>query len=90
MSYWLWRRQGCLPTILGVDPSDRFGSNLRRLRTERGLSQEALAERSKLHQTEIARLEGGVRSPRLETMVKLAVALAVPVAALVEDIPERR
>jgi transcriptional regulator with XRE-family HTH domain len=70
-----------------MDPSARFADNLRRLRIERGLSQGELAGMSKLHQTEIARLEAGARSPRLETMVKLAVGLQVTVAALVEGIP---
>jgi transcriptional regulator with XRE-family HTH domain len=61
---------------------DRFAANLRRARRERGLSQEALAETSAMHRTEISLLERGRREPRLETIVRLARALGVPVGDL--------
>jgi transcriptional regulator with XRE-family HTH domain len=37
-----------------------------------------------MHRTEIALLERGEREPRLGTMIKLAVALDVPLERLVE------
>jgi len=56
-----------------------FGSYLRRLRVERGLSQEALAERAGLASTTIASLEAG-RRRRLypSTLSALAEALSIP------------
>ncbi len=56
------------------------------MRTRRALSQEALAERCQLHPTEISRVERGVRDPRLATMVRIARALGVPVAELLEGV----
>ena len=56
------------------------------MRTRRGLSQEALAERCRLHPTEISRLERGVRDPRLATMVRIARALGVAPAELLEGV----
>jgi transcriptional regulator with XRE-family HTH domain len=38
------------------------------------------------HASEISRLERGLRDPRLSTVVRLARALDVPVAALVDGI----
>lgn len=40
-----------------MEPLDAFASNVRRLRHERGLTQERLAELSDLHLTDITRIE---------------------------------
>ena len=66
--------------------SDRFGSNLVRCRRRAGISQEELCFRASVHRTEIGMLERGIRLPRLDTLVKLAGALDVEVAELVEGI----
>jgi transcriptional regulator with XRE-family HTH domain len=55
----------------------QFAANLRRRRTDAGLSQEALAERAGLHRTAVGLLERCKRSPRLETIVSLAHALGL-------------
>jgi transcriptional regulator with XRE-family HTH domain len=54
---------------------EQFAANLRRHRTQIGLSQEALADVCDLHRTEISLLERCKRSPRLETIVILARGL---------------
>jgi transcriptional regulator with XRE-family HTH domain len=64
----------------------RFGQNLRRSRQLAGLSQEELGERAELHRTEIGRLERGDRVPRIDTLLRLAGAMAIPAAELVEGI----
>jgi len=66
-----------------------FADNLRRLRLERGLSQEALGFESGLHRTEISLLERAARDPRLTTMASLADGLDVPPAALLEGLSAR-
>jgi transcriptional regulator with XRE-family HTH domain len=53
---------------------------LRRLRTERGWSQQDLADRSGVDRATISLAEGGRRGPRIETMEKLAKAMGVEVA----------
>ena len=65
---------------------ERFAANLRRFRAEAHLSQEALGTACGLHPTEVSRLERAVRDPRLSTIVRLARALGIPAAALLEGV----
>ncbi|MBS1677921.1 MAG: helix-turn-helix transcriptional regulator [Actinobacteria bacterium] len=67
-------------------PSVRFAANLRRLRTNAGLSQEELAFRAAIHRTQISLLEGGGRMPRVLTLVCLAGALGVTPDDLLDGI----
>jgi transcriptional regulator with XRE-family HTH domain len=69
-----------------MNPSERFGENLLRIRQARKLSQENLADRAGIHRTQISLLEGGRRQPLLETLVRLAGALDVSIDALFEGI----
>jgi len=69
-----------------VDFGSRFGENLARCRKRAGLSQEQLGLRASLHRTEIGLLERGERVPRIDTMVKLAGALALPPSELIDGI----
>lgn len=55
----------------------RFGENLIVLRSRVGLSQEGTAQRAGLHKTQLSLLERGLRSPRLDTIVKLGGAVEV-------------
>lgn len=64
----------------------RFAANLRRLRDEADLTQDELALRAEIHRTQISFIESGQRMPRLDTLIKLAGALGVPVGDLVEGI----
>lgn len=54
---------------------ERFAANLRRARTEAGISQEELGYICDLHRTEVSLLERAGREPRMATIVKLASAL---------------
>jgi len=83
---WLWIDWPSSPTIGVVQPHEQFGANLRRRRHAASLSQEQLAHRSGFHPTEISRLERGVREPRLSTIVRLARALELRPAQLLDGI----
>jgi transcriptional regulator with XRE-family HTH domain len=63
-----------------------FGRSIRRLRKQRGLSQEDLAEACGLSRNYISDIERGVRNPGVLVLVALAKALKVPLRELVEEI----
>jgi len=66
--------------------AERFTHNLLRARKSADLTQEEIAFRAALHRTEIGLLERGLRIPRIDTLVKLAGALGVEPAALLDGI----
>ncbi|HUQ98802.1 MAG TPA: helix-turn-helix transcriptional regulator [Gemmatimonadaceae bacterium] len=59
-----------------------FGQRIRDLRTARKLSQEALAERARLHWTYVSAVERGQRTPGLDVIGRLAGALRMSPAEL--------
>ncbi len=71
------------------DPLDIFATNLRRIRQERGLSQERLAHSSDLNMTHVAKIERSEREPGVRTVSKLARALGVSAAELFDGIDGR-
>ena len=65
-----------------MDLRTRFAENLIRCRKAANLSQEELAMRASLNRTQISLLENSQRTPRIDTVVKVAGALGVEPAAL--------
>lgn len=65
-----------------MDIRRQLSRNLRRLRTEKGWSQEDLADRAGLHRTYVSGVERGVRNPTITIVAALAKALGVPPAEL--------
>jgi transcriptional regulator with XRE-family HTH domain len=59
------------------------GKNLRRLRTERGLSLQGLAEASGVSRAMLGQVELGQSAPTINVLWKMARALEVPFSALI-------
>lgn len=66
-------------------PRVQFGERLRSLRLERGMSQEALADRAVVHRTYVSSVERGQRNVSIDIIVRLAAALDVPASDLFTD-----
>jgi transcriptional regulator with XRE-family HTH domain len=60
----------------------RFGGNVKKLRKQRGWSQEDLSNKSNLHRTYIGSIEKGGRNVSLINIEKLARALKVKLSEL--------
>jgi transcriptional regulator with XRE-family HTH domain len=60
-----------------------LGRALRELRARRGLSQETLGKRARLHRNYIGAAERGELNPTLRTLLKMADGLALPLSELI-------
>lgn len=67
-----------------MDIKKVFGANLRRIRLEKGLTQEALEGLSGFDRSYIGGLERGVRNPSLTAIAALSDALAVSPIVLLD------
>ena len=65
------------------DVGERFGAVIRRLREERGWSQEQLAGVAQLNRSYMGEIERATAMPSLATAAKLALALEVPLSRLI-------
>jgi transcriptional regulator with XRE-family HTH domain len=72
-----------------MDMRKLVGRNVKRIRQDRGLTQEELAERSGFSQQYISGLEQGRRNPTIVSIYELATALGVSHMELVRPTEER-
>jgi transcriptional regulator with XRE-family HTH domain len=73
-----------------MDMRKLVGRNLRKIRHEKGLTQEQFAERSGFTQQYLSGLEQGRRNPTILSLYELALALEVDHVALVTPDEEAR
>jgi transcriptional regulator with XRE-family HTH domain len=64
---------------------ETFAANLRRVRKDKGLSQEALAEIAGIHRTYVGSVERGERNVSIDNMERIALALGVPLPHLLSE-----
>lgn len=64
----------------------QFGENLRLCRERAGLSREKLGTLASVGRGRVGKLERGVHEPQLETTLKLADALSIPLGDLLRGI----
>jgi transcriptional regulator with XRE-family HTH domain len=66
------------------DPQVGLGRAIRELRTDSGLSQEALGERAEIHPTWISHIESGRINPTWGNVRRIARGLKVPLPRLAQ------
>lgn len=80
-----------MPRKYSKDPTGEvFGATVRRLRESHGWTQEQLAERAEMSATYLGFIERGENVPTLTIIFKLAEALRVTAAELIDDAWRRR
>lgn len=67
-----------------MDVRQRLAANMKRLRKERGLSQEALADAAGLDRTYISGIERIVRNPTITVIDKVSTALGCRLGDLLD------
>lgn len=80
------RRNHTSEAGLLMDEIATFARNAATARARLHLSQTQVSSRSGIHVTEVSRIERGLRDPRLSTLIRLARALEVDLAGLLEGI----
>jgi transcriptional regulator with XRE-family HTH domain len=70
--------------FLSMDVKQRLATNMKRLRKERGWSQEALADASGLDRTYISAIERHVRNPTVIVIERVALALECRMGKLLD------
>lgn len=69
-----------------ADPLPKFAANIRRIRAEKGLTQDALAQGASMDPAEIRRIESGRRDPGVRVLSRVATGLGVEPAELLDGI----
>jgi transcriptional regulator with XRE-family HTH domain len=67
-----------------VDIRQRLGRNIRKLRLEKGWSQEEYADEVGIHRTYVSDIERGTRNPTILIVERLAKPLRVSASSLLE------
>ncbi len=71
-----------------MDIKIKFGKNLKRLRSVKGISQEKLSFLADLDRTYIPSIEKGERNVSITVVEKLANALNIEIAELFKDVTD--
>ncbi len=74
-----------VPSHTGISEArNTLARNIRRLRADRGFSQEELAATAELHRTYIGSIERSERNVSIDNIAKIALALGVTICDLFE------
>jgi transcriptional regulator with XRE-family HTH domain len=71
---------------MAIDICEQFGTNLRRIRHERGFTQEELAYRVGMDVSYLSELENGRKEPCLRKMKEISQGLGVTLAELLRGL----
>ena len=67
-----------------MDITTRLGKNIRRLREEKGWSQEDYADRAGIHRSYVSDIERGRRNPTITVVEKLAKPFGIGAGRLLD------
>lgn len=73
-----------------MDLKERFAINLRRIRKEKGFSQERLANEAEVDRAHVSKIERQIAFAGLEIMGKFGTALKVDPVEFLRPIPEKQ
>lgn len=76
----------CVEDVDMDDAIQQFGENVRRVRHERGWTQEDLSAKTGLAVVQISRIERGKREIRLTTLIRLLDAFGISPEALLSGL----
>jgi XRE family aerobic/anaerobic benzoate catabolism transcriptional regulator len=68
---------------------ERLGERVRTMRSRRGMSRKVLARHSRVSERYLAQLEAGKGNCSIVLLRRIAAAMSVPVASLIDERPER-
>jgi XRE family transcriptional regulator, regulator of sulfur utilization len=68
------------------DPLDRLAENVKRVRKERGLRQQDVANLGELALSDVGRIERGRRDPGIRVLSRIAYGLDIPPADLLRGV----
>ncbi len=60
-----------------MEPDEAFGKILKKVRLEKGFTQERLAQESDCHTTYISQIERGLKNPSILVVFRIAQALGI-------------
>ena len=66
------------------DEAKKLGKNLKRIRTQKGISQGDIVRALKIDRAFVSNIENGKTNPTLETIAKIAKAIGVPIEELMK------
>ena len=72
------------PKVVNSNARNILALNIRRLRGDRGISQEELADLAGLHRTYVGSIERSERNVSIDNIAKLATALRVDISDLMK------
>ena len=79
-----WFNQPHSSSVWRMDVRQRLAANMKRLRKERGWSQEALADEAGMDRTYISGIERVVKNPTITVVERVATALACQLGDLLD------
>jgi transcriptional regulator with XRE-family HTH domain len=70
--------------VKNINAVNKFAKHLRKLRKQKGYSQQEIADMANIDRKTVQRIEAGLLNPTLDTLLSLSGALEIPLKELVD------